>query len=114
MKVFKDWSEVKEYLRGFNKEHNITSKGSAGPVVNVVVVITEDSFPKEYSLEERSYRFTNKEKAFIEGQNGYSIFSNSLDESDCGVRLEQYLKDEQGGPNGWKIEKIYIESVREG
>lgn len=48
-------------------------------------------------------KFTNDNKAFIDGMGGYSIFANSLDGSDIGVRLEQYV--EYGD---WKVDYCYI------
>lgn len=101
--------EAKQYLRDFNIKHNITSKGSDGPTCTMVAVISADSFTKEYTFEERSYVFTNKEKVFIPGQLGYSIFATSLDGSDH-CRLEMYLADEQGGKDGWKVEYCYVKS----
>lgn len=103
------WEEAKQYLREYNKKYNITSKGSEGPVCTMIVVISEDSFTEEYSLEERSYRFTNKEKAFISNMTGYSIFADSLDGSDKGVRLEWYI-DDKYNKNGWKVDYCYIMS----
>ena len=35
---------------------------------------------------------------------GYSIFASSLDSSDRGVRLEQYMAAERGGKDGWKVD----------
>lgn len=38
---------------------------------------------------------------------GYSIYADSLDCTDDGVRLEQYMVEE-GNSNGWKVEDCYI------
>ena len=100
------YNEAKEYLTEYNKEHGYTSKGT-DTHCTMVAVISEDSFKDEYSLEERSYVFTNDNKAFIEGQMGYSIFADSLDGSDRNVRIEQYL-EEEGNKGGWKVEYCYI------
>lgn len=41
---------------------------------------TPGSFPgTEYTLPERTYLFTSKEKAFSAGNGGYSIFGNCMD-----------------------------------
>ena len=103
------YQEAKEYLKQYNRKHGYTTKGTETHCV-MVAVISEDSFDKEYSLESRSYRFTNDNKAFIDGLLGYSIFSDSLDGSDNGVRLEQYLAEETGDKKGWKVEYCYIMS----
>lgn len=75
--------------------------------MSMVAVITEDSFNEKYSLEGRSYQFTNKEKAFIPGMGGYSIFASCLDGSDH-CRIEGCLAEERGGKDGWKVEYCYI------
>lgn len=100
------WSDATDYLRRFNREHNIKSKGNE-ETAHIVAVISEDSFTQEYSLEARSYLISSDNKAFIDGMGGYSIFASSLDGSDVGVRLEQYLEDE-GNKDGWRIDYCYI------
>lgn len=97
------WSEAKQYLIEYNRKYNHTSKGNASHTCVMVAVIKSESFDKEYTLEERSYKFTNDNKAFIDGMGGYSIFADSLDGSDKGVRLEQYV--EYGD---WKVDYYYI------
>lgn len=99
------WEEAITYLREYNKKHNITTKGMDGPTCVIVAVISEDSFTMKYSLEERSYAFSNNNKAFMDNL-GYSIFADSLDGYDRGVRLEQYV----GNRNGWKVDYCYIKS----
>lgn len=101
------WQEAKEYLIKYNKDHGYTSKGNMDCTCTMVAVISEDSFDKPYSLEARSYEFTNDNKAFLPSNAGYSVFASSLDRSDNGVRLEWYLADE-GNKNGWKVEYCYI------
>lgn len=103
------WAEARQYLIEFNKRHNITSKGPGKPTCAMVAVISADSFTKEYSLEERSYAFTNDNKAFMPNMISNSIFADSLDGSDMGVRLDRYLEAE-GNSNGWKVEYCYIMS----
>ena len=46
----------------------------------------------------------------IANMGGYSIYGGSLDGSDPCVRLEQYMADECGGKNGWKVERCYCMS----
>lgn len=100
------WQELCNYLIAFNEKHNITCKGF-GPKVTAVVVITEDSFDQPYTEEERSYRFTNHNKAFIPSNISRSIFADCLDYKDLGIRLDWYLGD------SWKVEYAYIESEDE-
>ena len=95
------WWEAHNYLSEYNRKNNVTSKGSCEKKCKMVAVISADSFDKEYSLEARSYIFSNDNKAFIDGMGGYSIFAGSMDDSDPCVRLEQYVE----GPNpAWKVE----------
>ena len=99
------WSEIRNHLTEFNKKNNITKKEQNGkPICKAVAVITEDSFSKKYNLAERSYKFTNYNKAFLPDMIGTSIFADSLDGSDKGVRLDEYIYDRK-----WKVEYCYIE-----
>lgn len=90
------------------KELLIRNNQEEKPAIEGVIVFTQDSFDKDYSLESRSYRVSSDNKAFKSGKIGYSIFGSALDGSDDGVRLEQYMKDEQGGSKGWKVDYCYI------
>lgn len=72
------------------------------------VVFTEESFKEKYPLESRTYVISSNNKAFQPSMGGYSIYASSLDGSDKLVRLERYMADEQGGNDGWKIEKCYM------
>ena len=99
------WFEAKEYLKNYNKQRGYTSKGTMNEFCRMVAVISEDTFTQPYTLEERSYEFTNDNKAFLDNL-GYSIFATSLDGTDF-VRLENYLADE-GNKDGWKVEYCYI------
>ena len=103
------WASAKYYLIEFNKRHNITSKGDVKPTCTMVAVISADSFEQEYSLEARSYAFTNDNKAFMPHMLGYSVYADSLDGSDIGVRIDRYLEAE-GNSNGWKVDYCYIMS----
>jgi len=53
----------------------------------------------DFTLEARTYRFWNCEKAFIDGMGGYSIFAGSLDGSDY-TRIEHV---------DWIVEDAYME-----
>jgi len=99
------WFDMLSYLREFNSKHNITSKGDPDHICTVAAVISEDSFTKEYSLEERTYIFTNNNKAVLPNMCSNSIFADSKDGSDCGVNLNEYI-----GPRktDWHVEYCYI------
>ena len=75
------------------------------------VTFTEDSFDKKYPLAARTYVIGSNNKAFQSGMGGYSIYASSVDKSDPNVRLERYMRDEQGGSDGRKIERCYIREV---
>lgn len=79
------------------------------------VVFTEDSFTQSYSEESRTYVISSKNKAFIEGMYGYSIYASCIDGTDNNVRLDRYMVAEHGGEDGWKVERCFIqeESKRE-
>ncbi len=72
------------------------------------IVFSPASFEQEYSLESRTYEVSSDNKAYQPNKGGYSIFASSMDGSDCGVRLEQYMSSELGGANGWQIERCYM------
>lgn len=72
------------------------------------IVFTEDSFTAQYSLEERTYVVSSNNKAFQPNMGGYSIYANSLDGSDRGVRLEGYMAEEGNGERGWKVDYCYL------
>ena len=98
--------ELCQYMVAFNEKHNITCKGF-GPKVTAVAVISEDSFYAPYTEKERSYRFTNHNKAFIPSNASRSIFADCLDDKEVGIRLDWYLGE------SWKVEYAYIESEDE-
>ena len=72
------------------------------------IIITKDSFTKEYTEEQRTYEFSSRNKAFEPNMGGYSIFGSCIDGTDQHVRLEQYLADECFDKDGWKIEKCFL------
>ena len=72
------------------------------------ITFTEDSFSYPFSEEARTYVVSSQNKAFMPNMGGYSIYASALDGSDPMVRLEQYMADERGGENGWKIERCCL------
>lgn len=102
------WREAKAHMIKYNRDHGITSKGMDGPICTMCVVITEDSFNRAYDLEARTYMFNNYNKGFIPSNISTSIFADSLDGSDRGIRLDGYLLEE--GTGNWKVDYCYIKS----
>ena len=95
------YSELKATFREYedkNWPHN---------ALTAIIVFTEDSFDKPYPRLSRSYCLSSNNKAFWPHAAGYSIFSNCLDGTDQGVRLEWYMAEE-GNKGGWKVEDCYI------
>jgi hypothetical protein len=95
------WAEAKKLMWQFNEERGYSTKGTKEHLY-MVAVITEDSFNEPYSLTERSYEFSNDNKAFLPNQSSNSIFADCLDGRDLGVRLDWYI------PTMWKVEYCYI------
>lgn len=103
------WQDACRYMTEFNKAHGIEDKSWSPerPICVMVAVISKESFSREYSETQRSYRFNNYNKAFLPMCSS-SIFSNCLDNLDMGVRLDIYVR---GGD--WKVERVYVEKETE-
>lgn len=85
------YDEFTAKMHEFNRTHNYSKECIRG-----VIVFTEDSFDKKYSLESRSYEVSSDNKAWIDGMGGYSIYGSSLDGTDKNIRLEAYIDCERG------------------
>lgn len=96
------FDELRNIFYDHNSENGIKGQFEDKAPLYGNVVISQDSFNKPYSEEERTYVFRSDNKAFLSGMIGNSIISDSKDGSDTGVRLDWYLWD------GWKIERCYI------
>lgn len=96
------FDELRNIFYDHNSENGIKGQFEDKAPLYGNVVISQDSFNKPYSEEERTYVFRSDNKAFLSNMIGNSIISNSKDGSDTGVRLDWYLWD------GWKIERCYI------
>lgn len=72
------------------------------------IVFAEDSFKKHYSLASRTYTVSSDNKAYQPNKGGYSIIGTCADGTDYIVRLEQYMAEEQGGADGWRVDYCYI------
>lgn len=98
------YKELKKAFYDFNNTHHWSTESIKG-----VIVFREDNWPDDnYSLESRSYVVSSDNKAFIASMCGYSIFGSSIDGSDKGVRLEQYMEDEYAGKGGWRVDYCYL------
>lgn len=95
------WGEAFDRMCEFNKQNGYTVKGTKTHLT-AIAVITPDSFVTEYTEEERSYKFTSDNKAFLPNNIGTSIFSDCLDGEDIGVRLDYYV------PDIWGVEYCYF------
>lgn len=96
------YQEMKKHFQEVEKEF--------GGHVTGYIVFSQDSFTKPYSLESRTYVVSSDNKAFQPNKGGYSIFAEALDGTDQGVRLEQYMAEERGGKDGWKVERCYMKN----
>ena len=103
------FGEVSSIFSKHNSENGVKSQFEDENPLYAVAVISADTFNKEFSLEERSYRFRSDNKAFLSDMIGNSIFANSLDGSDTGVRLDRYMNGDSGWI--WKIDYCYIENM---
>lgn len=92
--------ELKAVFQKWNRE-------SHKEALTAHIIFTMDSFDREYSLLSRTYAVSSNNKAFRPNMGGYSIFGDSLDGTDIGVRLEGYMAEE-GNPGGWKVDGCYI------
>lgn len=95
------FSELGKIIWEHNEKNNVKSQYQDKNALMCVVVIDNKSFDTEYPLESRSYLFRSDNKYFLSSMGGNSIYCNSLDETDTGVRLDWYLGE-------WQIEYCYI------
>lgn len=84
----------------------------SGQEIYGVIVFTEDSWDEVYPLESRSY-LVSSNNGWNPNQDAYSILGDSLDHTDLNVRLDRYMADEKGGPDGWKVDYCYFEDLKE-
>ena len=105
------YEELKEAFIKHNRENGITAKSDNNPLIGVIVFKPKEShWKKDYwncSLKCRSYKTSSCNKAYIDGQLGYSIFAENLEDGDL-PRLEGLMKDEKGGEDGWVVDYCYL------
>ncbi len=93
------YQKMREYFRAAerNRQH-----------LTGYIVFSPASFAREYSLESRTYVVSRNNKAFWSKVGSRSIFASALDGSDPNARLDCFMAAEQGGPDGWQIERCYM------
>lgn len=97
-------SEIKKAFREYNEQNGVVyGTRSEVPEISAVIVYKQSNFKVPYSETERSYRITNTcGKAFFDMISGsQSMWGDSLDGKDRGVRLDWY---------NWEIEYCYFEN----
>lgn len=93
------YQKMREYFRAAERN---------GQHLTGYIVFSQASFVREYSLESRTYVVSSDNKAFWSKVGSRSIFASALDGSDPNVRLDCFMAAEQGGPDGWQIERCYM------
>lgn len=96
------FEQVYERFVKHNEENGVTHQFSDRDRLEAVIVFDSSTWPdKDYSLESRSYKFVSDNKAFIPGMCSNSLFADSLDKSDLGVRLDHVMRT-------WEEDYCYI------
>lgn len=86
----------------FNRDNNVTAATAYGNKELVgVIVFSQDSFTKEYSLESRSYSVSSQNNRFIDDKISNSIYGSALDGSDPDIRIDFCLCE-------WKVDYCYL------
>lgn len=93
------YREFKRYFRAAER---------AGRHLTGYLTFSQASFEKEYSEESRTYAVSSDNKAFWSRTGSCSIFGSALDGSDEYVRLDHLMASEQGGPDGWQLERCCL------
>ena len=102
----KDYTTMKQMLYDLNNAHD--DGKNLNITMTATILFTEDSFTESYTEIQRTYVFSNDNKAFKSNMGGYSIFGSCADGTDSGVRLENYIYGEHGT---WKPERCWIEII---
>lgn len=84
----------------------------SNPKEPLTAFITFSSFgvknTQSYPWQSRTYSISSDNKAFQPAKCGYSLYGRCLDRTDYSVRLDWYMQEEHGGPDGWVIEDCCI------
>ena len=94
------YSELRKAMEDFNKKHGIERKVCTkykedGTLVEMTgrVVIKNSALVREFPVEQRTYEFSNYNKALTSGDIGYSIFADCIADNDC-MRIENFTNDD--------------------
>lgn len=89
------FSELRKAMSDFNLKHGVERKVCTkykedGTLIRMTgrVVIKNSALIREFPLENRTYEFSNYEKALTSGDLGYSIFAMCKADNDC-IRIER-------------------------
>ena len=89
------YSELRKIMSDFNSKHGVERKVCTkykkdGTLIHMTgrVVIKNSALIREFPLEQRTYEFSNYEKALTSGDIGYSIFAMCKADNDC-MRIER-------------------------
>lgn len=94
------YSEMYNIFKEHNLRKGIKSQFGDNEPLKAHIIYSKDNWEEKYTLEARTYIVRSDNKCFVPNMLGVSMFGDSLDGSDKGVRLDCY---------DWKIERIYIE-----
>ena len=88
------YSELRKIMSDFNSKHGVERKVCTkykkdGTLIHMTgrVVIKNSALIREFPVEQRTYEFSNYEKALTGGDLGYSIFAMCKADNDC-MRIE--------------------------
>ena len=88
------FSELRKTMSDFNSKHGVERKVCTkykkdGTLIHMTgrVVIKNSALIREFPVEQRTYEFSNYEKALTSGDLGYSIFAMCKADNDC-MRIE--------------------------
>ena len=91
------YSELRKAMSDFNSKHGVDRKVCVkhkedGALIRMTgrVVIKNSALIREFPIEQRTYEFSNYEKALTSGDLGYSIFAMCKADNDC-LRIENML-----------------------
>lgn len=92
------YAKMEQMFRDYNSTHDENKA-----TLSAVVVFKQEQKGwnrNDYTLEQRSYRVWNNNRAFQEGKCANSVFGDCLDGTDLGIRLDWYH---------WDVDYCYME-----